>query len=165
MNAARRLDPFLVNPLKNIPNLPNVFSLTPPTSLAVRNLLRGRSLGLPSGQSVARFMNLKALSSSDIASGPDGAVAARFGLDKETPLWYYILKEAQIQHQGLRLGEVGSRIVAEVFLGLFEGDSNSFFVRNRQWKPTLPSKVPGTFTFADLIRFGGDISPIDGLEG
>jgi len=161
VNLARKFDPFLVNPLKNIPNLPDA-----PASLAVRNLLRGRSLGLPSGQSVARFMNLKPLSSSDFTSipGPDVDVVVRHGFDKETPLWYYILKEAQVQQQGLRLGEVGSRIVAEVFLGLFEGDSNSFFVRNRHWKPTLPAKVPGTFTFADLLRFVGDISPIDGLE-
>ncbi|XGW00088.1 MAG: heme peroxidase family protein [Leptolyngbya sp. BL-A-14] len=159
VNHSRKLDPFLVDPLKNLPNVPA------PSSLAVRNLLRGRSLGLPSGQSVAKFMNLQPLSASDIASGSDGAVAARFGFDKETPLWYYILKEAQVQHQGLRLGEVGSRIVAEVFLGLFEGDSNSFLVRNRHWKPTLPAKVPGTFTMADLITFVGDLSPVDGLEG
>lgn len=166
VNLARRFDPFLVNPLKNIPNLPDVPNLRPPTSLAVRNLLRGRSLGLPSGQSVARFLNLKPLSSSDFTStdGPDVDVVVRHGFDKETPLWYYILKEAQVKQDGLRLGEVGSRIVAEVFLGLFEGDSNSFFVRNRHWKPTLPSKVPGTFTFSDLLRFVGDISPIDGLE-
>ncbi|PSB28087.1 peroxidase family protein [Stenomitos frigidus] len=157
VNHARKLDPFLVNPLKNLPNVPA------PSSLAVRNLLRGRSLGLPSGQSVARFTNLKPLSPSEIASGPDGAVAKRFGFDKETPLWYYILKEAEVQQKGLRLGEVGSRIIAEVFLGLFEGDSESFFVRNRQWKPTLPSQVPGKFTMADLIRFTEEISPIDGL--
>ena len=159
INRARKFDPFLVNPLKNLPNVPA------PSSLPVRNLLRGRSLGLPSGQSVAKFMNMTPLSPSDIASGPDGAVAARFGFDKETPLWYYILKEAQVQKQGLRLGEVGSRIIAEVFLGLFEGDSNSFLVRNREWKPTLPAKVPGKFTMVDLINFVGDLSPIDGLEG
>ncbi len=108
-NSSRKLDPFLVNPLKNLPNVPA------PSSLAVRNLRRGRSLGLPSGQSVARYMELQPLSPSDIASGPDGSVAGRLGFDKETPLWYYILKEAEVQHQGLRLGEVGSRIVAEVF--------------------------------------------------
>ncbi|MBW4578067.1 MAG: hypothetical protein KME42_00645 [Tildeniella nuda ZEHNDER 1965/U140] len=160
VNLARKFDPFLVNPLKNLPNVPA------PASLAVRNLIRGRSLGLPSGQSVAKFLDLKPLSSSAFTSipGPDVDVVVRHGFDKETPLWYYILKEAQVQQQGLRLGEVGSRIIAEVFLGLFEGDSNSFFVRNRHWKPTLPSKVPGKFTFADMLRFMGDISPIDGLE-
>ncbi|MBD2075541.1 peroxidase [Phormidium sp. FACHB-592] len=164
VNHSRKLDPFLVNPLKDIPNIPDVPNMQKPTSLAVRNLLRGRSMGLPSGQSVARFMKLKPLSSSEIASGSDGAVAKQFCFDKETPLWYYILKEAHVQQKGLRLGEVGSRIVAEVFLGLLEGDSDSFFVRNRNWKPTLPAKVPGTFTFADLICFTKDISPIDGLE-
>jgi hypothetical protein len=30
--------------------------------------------------------------------------------------------------------------------------------------PTLPSQSPGTFTMADLLRFVGDISPLDGLQ-
>lgn len=152
---SRKLDPFLVDPLKNLPNVP------PPNSLAVRNLLRGRSLGLPTGQSIARRMGFVPLTREQIASGADGVVAKKHGFDRETPLWYYILKEAQIQGQGFRLGQVGSRIVAEVFVGLLEGDSGSFLARDRDWKPTLPAAVPGTFTMADLLRFVGELSPID----
>lgn len=155
VNPSRQLDPFLVEPLKNLPNVP------PPNSLAVRNLLRGRSLGLPTGQSIARRMRFVPLTPEQIATGPDGAVAKKHGFDCETPLWYYILKEAQVQGQGLRLGQVGSRIVAEVFVGLLEGDSASFLSRNRDWKPTLPAAVPGTFTMADMLRFVDDLSPID----
>jgi hypothetical protein len=155
VNPSRKLDPFLVEPLKNLPNVP------PPSSLAVRNLLRGRSLGLPTGQSVARQMRLKPLTPEQIAKGKDGSVAKKRGFDRETPLWYYILKEAQVQGQGLHLGQVGSRIVAEVFVGLLEGDSNSFLSRNPDWKPTLPAAVPGTFTLTDLLRFVDDLSPID----
>lgn len=155
INPSRKLDPFLVDPLKNLPNVP------PPSSLAVRNLLRGRSLGLPTGQSVARRMRFRPLKPEQIATGPDGAVAQKHGFDRETPLWYYILKEAEIQGQGLRLGQVGSRIIAEVFVGMLEGDSNSYFTRNRDWTPTLPSAIPGTFTMADLLKFVNDLSPID----
>jgi Animal haem peroxidase len=152
--ASRKLDPFLVDPLKNLPNVPA------PNSLATRNLLRGRSLGLPSGQSIARFI----LSPTEIASGSDGTVAKALGFDQATPLWYYILKEAQVQAQGKRLGEVGSRIVAEVFVGLLKGDSSSYLKNDPYWLPSLPAKGIGTFTMADMLRFVGDISPIDGLE-
>ncbi|NEQ28476.1 MAG: peroxidase, partial [Microcoleus sp. SIO2G3] len=152
---SRKLDPFLVEPLKNLPNVP------PPSSLAVRNLLRGRSLGLPTGQSVARRMRLRPLTPDQIARGKDGKVAKKHGFDRETPLWYYILKEAQVQAQGLHLGQVGSRIVAEVFVGLLEGDSDSFLSRSPEWTPTLPAAVPGTFTLADMLKFVGDLSPID----
>lgn len=154
VGLSRKLDPFLVDPLKNLPNVPQ------PSSLAVRNLHRGRSMGLPSGQSVARFMKLKSLSKSDIAQGPDGAVAKKHKFHVESPLWYYILKEAQIQGKGKRLGEVGSRIIAEVFVGLLEADSSSFLARNPDWKPILPAAKPGTFTMADLLNFVGDINPI-----
>ena len=36
--------------------------------------------------------------------------------------------------------------------------------KGKNWKPTLPSKAPGDFTMADLLRFVGDISPIDGIS-
>lgn len=154
VNPSRKLDPFLVDPLKRLPNVP------PPNSLAVRNLLRGRSMGLPTGQSIARLMRLTPLTPQQIATGPDGAIAKKHGFDLETPLWYYILKEAQVQNQGKRLGQVGSRIVAEVFVGLLEGDSSSFLARDRDWKPTLPSEKPGIFTMVDLLRFVDDVNPI-----
>ncbi len=76
----------------------------------------------------------------------------------ETPLWYYILKE--VQGRGKHLGQVGSRIVAEVFVGLLKEDSNSFLARKPMWKPALPAKESGKFTMADLISYVGDINPI-----
>jgi hypothetical protein len=60
-----------------------------------------------------------------------------------TPLWYYILKEAKVRRDGLRLGPVGSIIVSEVFVGLVHGDHNSFLWKVKNWKPTLPSETPG----------------------
>jgi Animal haem peroxidase len=151
---SRKLDPFLVDPLKNLPNVPL------PNSLAVRNLLRGRSLGLPSGQSVARFMKLQPLTRAEISTGTDGAVAVKHNFHIESPLWYYILKEAQVQGQGKRLGQVGSRILAEVFVGLLEADSSCFLSRCPDWKPMLPSQIPGTFTMVDLLKFVGELNPI-----
>jgi hypothetical protein len=62
--------------------------------------------------------------------------------------------------QGLRLGPVGSTIVAETFLGLVHGDHDSFMWKRTNWTPELPAAVPGTFTMADLIRFVGDVNPV-----
>jgi Animal haem peroxidase len=153
-NLTRKIDPFLIPQLHNLPGGGG--------SLPFRNLKRGVMLGLPSGQDVAHAMGITALTPTEIATGPDGGVAAAQGFDKKTPLWYYILKEAQIKSGGLRLGPVGARLVAEVFIGLVAGDSTSY-LSDPTWKPTLPAKTPGTFLMSDLLRFTADISPIDGV--
>jgi hypothetical protein len=44
----------------------------------------------------------------------------------KTPLWCYILREAQVQTEGASLGVVGSRIIAETIVGLLKKDPNSF---------------------------------------
>jgi hypothetical protein len=105
-----------------------------------------------------------ALTPDEIATGPDGLAAKAHGLHEDTPLWYYILKEAQIRKAGKSLGPVGARIVAEVFVGLVAGDHKSYLHRmGTDWKPELPAEVPGSFTMVDLLRFVGDISPVDGI--
>jgi len=59
---------------------------------------------------------------------------------------------------------VGATVVAEVFVGLVQGDRQSFLsLKGKKWRPELPSKTPGDFTMADLLRFVGDISPIDNI--
>ena len=60
-----------------------------------------------------------------------------------------------MQENGLHLGQVGGRIVAEVFLGLMEKDPSSYLHQQPNWTPTLPSKNAGDFTMADLITFTG----------
>jgi hypothetical protein len=121
-------------------------------SLPRRNLLRGKALGLPSGQRVAKAMgvpNSSILAGSDL--GLEGKLLEIFG--EETPLWYYVLKEAEVQQGGERLGRVGGRIVAEVLLGVLNGDPLSFLSVEPNWEPELPSTQDGQFTMADLIRF------------
>jgi hypothetical protein len=154
LNPSRKLDPFLVPTLHTLPGGGG--------SLPFRNLRRGVNLGLPSGQDVAKEMKLTGLTSAQIATGSDGAVAKQHGLDKATPLWYYILKEAQVNGGGTRFGPVGARIVAEVFVGLVAGDKTSY-LSEPNWKPSLPAKKPGTFVMTDLLQFVGEISPIDGI--
>jgi hypothetical protein len=76
------------------------------------------------------------------------------GFDRNTPLWYYILKEAELAG-GTHLAGVGARIVAEVFLGLLAADPNPYLTRNPGWQPTLPSRTPGSFSMVDLLTFAG----------
>jgi hypothetical protein len=105
-------------------------------------------------------MRIPRLSPSEIGSGPDGAVAKAQGLERQTPLWYYILKEAQIKGKSEHLGPVGSRILAEVFVGILQGDSNSFLAQNPTWTPDLPAKTADTFTMVDLLNFVGEVNPL-----
>ncbi len=162
LNLARRLDPHIVPALHTLPGFP---ATLPPLTLRnavlpFRNLRRGVQVGLPSGQDVARAMGFRPIEPADIASGTDGAAAARHGLHQRTPLWYYILKEAEVLHQGLRLGPVGSTIIAETFLGMVHGDHDSFLWRKSNWVPELAGAEPGHFTMADMLRLVGDINPI-----
>ncbi len=155
-NFARRLDTKLVPQLHQLPGT------TPgqPGSLAVRNLLRGSRVGLPTGQDVAEAMGFEALKPNEVASEDDGPILRQHSFHRRTPLWYYVLKEAEVQGEGKRLGEVGSRIVGEVFVGLLEGDNNSFLAKQPDWTPKLRSDDPGDFKMADLLRFVNEINPI-----
>ena len=114
----------------------------PVASLAVRNLLRSEALGLPSGQDVAR------------AIGEVPLTAAELGTSEPIYLWYYILKEAEVLADGLHLGPVGTRIVAEVLIGLLDADPNSYRSMYPRWQPTL-ANCEGSFELADLLRIAG----------
>lgn len=97
-------------------------------SLAVRDLERGQGVGLPSGEVVARHLNEEPLSGDEI-----GAVKA--GWPGETPLWYYIQREADVRTNGNRLGPVGSRIIGDVLVGLLNLDSSSVRHAPADWQP------------------------------
>jgi len=116
-------------------------------SLAARDLQRGAALGLPSGEAVARAVGVEPLSAEECGLGAGWAA--------ETPLWYYVLKEAEVRAGGEHLGPVGGRIVAEVLLRLLDVDPGSYRSAEPGWQPTLPSAEPGDFGMADLVFFAG----------
>ncbi|MDE1159545.1 MAG: heme peroxidase family protein [Neorhizobium sp.] len=162
MNHSRRLDPFITPALHTLPGADGVPApKVREFNLAFRNLRRGVQIGLPSGQSICHAMGIEPLKPKDVAKGTDGAIAKKLGLTEETPLWYYVLKEAEHYHKGERLGPMASTIVAETFLGMVHGDQHSFLWQRSDWTPDLPGAKAGHFTMADLIRFVGDINPID----
>ena len=98
-------------------------------SLAVRDLQRGQGVGLPSGEAVSRRLGEAALTADEVG-------AANAGWPGETPLWYYILREADVRCGGNRLGPVGGRIVGEVLIGLLDLDASSVRHAPRDWQPT-----------------------------
>jgi hypothetical protein len=121
-----------------------------PTALPQRNLLRHLTWQLPSGQSVARAMGLTPLGPTALQE----LAALGVGFERSTPLWYYVLKEAEVLADGLHLGPVGGRIVAEVILGLLQTDPASYIGRQPRWQPSLPSKG-STFRMTDFLTFAG----------
>jgi len=115
-------------------------------SLAARNLLRGKRLGVPAGQDVATAMGAKVvMSNKDL--GLTGS-----GWGNKAPLWYYVLKEAEVLEKGLHLGEVGGRIVAEVILGVLFADKSSYVNAGPSWRPG-----PGDWRMGNLLQKAGVI--------
>ncbi len=166
LNLSRHIDPYLAEELHllGVPPGPPGTRVPAPdgsTSLAVMNLRRGAKMKLPAAQDLAKFMKIEVLAPSQIGDDtPDGKAARKHGLHERTPLWYYILKEAHVTQGGARLGPLGSRIVAETFVGLLDGDKESILGRNPAWQfgQPIPGLVlPGadvSFTFADLVAVG-----------
>jgi hypothetical protein len=113
-------------------------------SLANRDLQRGQAVGLASGEAVAHRLAVPALSAEQVG-------LAEHGWAGETPLWFYILKEAEVLHGGDRLGPVGGRIVGEVMVGIIDADPESFRSVDPNWKPTLPARRAGAFGLADIL--------------
>jgi hypothetical protein len=148
-----------------------------PRSLPVRNLRRGKALGLPSGQALARAMGIDPIDNDDLPLG-DGRSFGEYlrsvhrGADVAAPAWLYVLAEADRQNDGHRLGALGSRIVGEVIHGLVDADDRTFVTEEPEWRPTLPREVtdvpdgePPTaapYRFGDLLRFATGPTP-DGL--
>ena len=124
-------------------------------SLASRNLMRHVNFGIPSGQAIARRMGVPALTPVQLDA------LTPFGMEKSTPLWFYILKEAELMEDGLRLGPVGGRIVGEVFIGLLKADETSYLAARPNWTPVLPSATPGDFRITDLLTFAGVVPPLN----
>lgn len=141
----KRIDRKISTPLFHLP-LGTIASGTPPVSLAQRNLLRHLTWSIPAGQRIAQVIGASMLHVPELASY--GAA-----LENHTPLWYYVLAEAEMLAQGLHLGPVGGTIVGEVFIGLLQLDSRSYLATQPRWTPTLPSQTPGTFRMTDLLRF------------
>lgn len=162
---ARKIDPLIAMGLGTLPiSLPG--SSLPIGALlqhlARRNLLRGFLLSVPTGQAIASAMDVTPLKPADLTNNvsPEIASAVIAGsFDTATPLWYYVLQEANFQHNGEFLGSVGSRIVAETLVGLVRRYPSSYvnFTQDPAVKPNGIEVVPGQVigTISQLLEFSG----------
>lgn len=151
---SKMIDTKISPPLFKLPGLP-ADAPAHMQLLPLRNLLRGQTFRLPWGQRVAAAMGIQPL--------PDEVLGlTELGFPpRRAPLWYYILKEAEVLRGGTHLGPVGGRIVAEVLLGLLHGDPKSYISQDPLWDPSqpvtsappLPAFTWKKFTVPDLIRF------------
>ena len=151
LRNAKRLDTTISSPLFDLPLATIPGQELTITSLPQRNLQRHLTWSLPSGQAIAKEIGVAPLTSADFQDG-----VRDLGLDRSTPLWFYILREAFVREQGSRLGDVGSAIVGEVFVQILRSDPNSYLAASPNWRPTLPDrfgKVTGNYAMTDLLTY------------
>ena len=131
-------------------------------NLAHSNLRRGLSLSVPTGQAMADAFAIEALTPKQILTGEPAAMqdALKAGyFQHRSPLWYYVLREAKVQQNGMRLGELGSRIVAETIVGMVKTDPNGILANRTD--PAISDAgievAPGAViaSLADLLRHAG----------
>jgi hypothetical protein len=153
-NMARRFDTTLA---QGLTRLDDGQGKPLPFGLAAVDLLKAFLLRVPTGEAVARKLGEPQLSRGDILKQISKEQAEALSLASfadRTPLWFYILAEAQLSNTG-HLGRVGSRIVASVIIGLVRKSKDSY-LRIKDWTPTLGTKsqfdLPDLFHFAGLLR-------------
>lgn len=146
---ARKIDTKLANALTKLFEGP---AGDPFNILALRNLKRGWTFGLPSGTAMANWLNIPAIT---------------LGADEPDSLWYYVLKEGETlpgANAGQMLGRLGSTILCAVFAGLLKGDPNAWINQNPSWTPGDDPLLfdgqdnqdsPGAWELASIIRLSG----------
>jgi len=139
VERASRLDTQLASSLLALP-MPEIIP-EGERSLATRNLIRGQSFRLPSGEAVAKILGRP---DKEIHHVREKALKAEPRLQNGIPLWFYLLQEAELIGReeedgtlkpGEGLGPVGATIVAEVIIGLIQLDSRSWLNNNLNWHP------------------------------
>lgn len=159
-NRARRIDTRLVEPLFEILDEANQ-PMPCDARLAVQDLKRGFMLRMPTGQAVATRLQLPVMLPTQIlsvaANKAQADLLSASGFLNETPLWFYLVSEAAYFKEGNSLGPVGSRLVAEVLVGLVRSSKDSFLHPDFHSPGQFPflGITPGKFTLQDLLLLAG----------
>ena len=90
----KQIDTVLASPLFALPTsaIAHILGGLGPIALPQRTLLGHLTWSRPSGQSIAQPLNAPVLHRRDLAAGHN--------LDRSTPLWLYVLREAQLINSG-----------------------------------------------------------------
>lgn len=198
LQFAYKIDPNITGPLDDLPSRISDFAggqVTPlpgktGPALSLLNLRRGNKFALPSGQRVATALGVHSpVSKTDLkvrtAAAKEGEWTFKDlpnALLDHTPLWLYILAEAQrkIVNQWAdskgnnkkdvdekkfflsgtgaltQLGPVGGRLVLETLFGVLDADPR--FYRNAApstWKPLVMQDATQTLTFSQILIWTG----------
>ncbi|CAM5762614.1 hypothetical protein LMIY3S_00531 [Labrys miyagiensis] len=165
---ARKIDTGLAPPLGDMVKEGNDPSLTQQLkelfkNLARRNLRRGYNLRLPTGQALHAYLKKHGA----VQSGPIADVSTIFaaskpalaaflvgsasGLHQRTPLWFYLLAEAEAGG-GNRLGELGSWLVASTFIGVLLADPDSALSRGFTPRQS-PLRMPDNSEIDSIVKW------------
>ena len=166
--AARGVDTELAEGLDQLelgdtipPLPPQVFNAM--RHLPARNLRRAYVLAVPTAQQVLRAMGGKAIMDTltqEELRGFAGGILAREGYLEQTPLWLYILLEAELRREGRELGKLGSFIICQTLVGLLTEDDDSILPADPECEPRWrPSDDPVNDrmvdSLAELLRTAG----------
>jgi hypothetical protein len=148
-NLSRKLDTKVSESLFNLPlgapGLPSAGT----NILGQLNLVRSSRYGIPSGQDVAKAMGIPVLANNKLGISQ----TAYPDFNGEAPLWFYMLAESDLKENGARLGAVGGRIIAEVFIDQMAIDPASYLNARRSFTPSVEHE--GAFTMGDFLTFAG----------
>lgn len=132
-------------------------------NLPARNLRRSYVLSIPTAQQVLDDLGSKSgispLSKDELMGFADGLLE-ELGYLEDTPLWFYILLEAELRGDSKHLGDLGSLIVAETLIGLLVKDGKSIWHvgsgKDRKWHPSESSIAADPIdSFDKFLRFAG----------
>ena len=183
-NKARKTDTRVALHMGQLPGFTDA-NVNFMAMLSSRNLVRGLALGVPTGQAVAQQMGITPLTETQLKANPfENALLVPSvtpeqqdlhnqtlgilstndnALCKQTPLWFYILKEAEVLQQGNQLGPVGGRIVTEVFVRMLK-QSRESILNNPAWKPRFGTDANGHLRIIDILGFAGRVPAQDAPE-
>jgi hypothetical protein len=172
---SKAIDPLLTDQLQNLPIVPS--NNPNDRALAFRNLMRANAMGVPSGQAIAKEMASKGYPLKVCDLELDSLKAwkrveavlhkSEHDLTKNTPLFYYLLRESQLKSHGAHYGPLGSALLMEVFGGILRLCSDTI-IRRPEWRPDPCIAKPGAdfdkkrlvtdpgyfpLELADLVRF------------
>ena len=167
IRSTRRIDTNVALPLKAMQNEPAEFD---ENNLAARNLKRGVRMNVPGAQPAIDVLNetygfdLSPLTQSELTSGRTGDELQQAEYHTNTPIWFYVLKEAETRQAGQRLGAFGTHIVAGTIAGLIIHDPQSYWNKEGshegRWHPVdgvrasgqLVDSLPNLFRAALLLE-------------
>ena len=169
-NVARVVDTLLAGKLQDLPQHQGVISGDDVNILALRNLVRGYLLRLPTGQAVAERVVASGLlpagttpitpeqirAVAQAANAEQLAALTAGGFDQRTPLWYYMLAEAAQTRQTRNvshLGPVASAIISEVLVQLVRLADDDCLAAKGKWRPAIDTEEAGKVKLVDLLRF------------